>query len=190
MLRFACPLTAAATKLFVYCLEMSADEIIDFYESHDDWRHAYPLSAKCFTRELAQETLVDLIAKLRLPEEYMPTEYHWLLLYECLNIQSDLLNDAPAPVLIEQLHMSGDARDEEYLCLPSTSKGLDGFHIDFDELVDQYFWDTDFLLDAETFSQLDAGAKKRLGFSNGLFGVIHGLPPHPAELILRRSEEV
>lgn len=190
MLRFACPLTAAATAIFIYCLELSSDHVVELYESHDDWRDAYPLSARCFTPERARETLIDLVAKLRLPEEYMPTEYHWLLMYECLNIQSDVLNDMPEPFLVEQLHMAGDAQEEAYLSLPRTSKRLDGFHIDFDELVEQYFWDTDFLLSAETFSQLDAEAKKRLAFSNGLFGVIHGLPPHPEELILRKSEEV
>ena len=94
----------------------------------------------------------------------------------------------PPPFLIEQLHRSGDAREESYLSLPSTSKGLDGFYIDFDGLVDTYFWDTDFLLDAETFSQLDAEAKKKLAFSESLFGVIHGLPPHPEELVLRKSD--
>lgn len=193
MLRFACPLTASATAIFVHCLEISSDVVVDFYPSHDDWRDAYPLSAKCFTRELARETLEDLVGKLALQEEYMPTEYHWLLMYECLEIQIELLNDTPEPSLIAQLHMSGDAREESYLSLPSTSpstsKGLDGFYIDFGGLVDQYFWDTDFLFDAETFTQLDAEAKKKLGFSEGLFGVIHGLPPHPEELVLRRSEE-
>jgi hypothetical protein len=187
MLRFSCPLTAAATAIFLYCLELSSDWVVEF-ESDDDWRDAYPLSARCFTCELARETLEDLVAKLRLPEEYMPTEYHWLLMYECLNIQTDLLNDIPEPFLIEQLHRSGDAREESYLSLPRRPEDLDSFYIDFDELVDKYFWDIDFLLDAETFSRLDAEAKKQLAFSEGLFGVIHGLPPHPEELVLRKSD--
>jgi hypothetical protein len=37
-------------------------------------------------------------------------------------------------------------------------------------LVDTYFWDTDFLLDAEQFSQLGADAKTHLGFSSSVSG--------------------
>jgi hypothetical protein len=79
MLRFPCPLTAAATELFVSCLEISADVVVDL-DRPDEWPEVYPRSAACFTPELARETLMDLLAKLRLPEAYVPTEYHWLLL--------------------------------------------------------------------------------------------------------------
>jgi hypothetical protein len=52
-----------------------------------------------------------------------------------------------------------------------------------------YFWDTDFLLDAELFARLSPDEKARLGFSPSVFGVIQGLPPHPDELVLRRAQE-
>ena len=41
MLRFPSPLTAAATALFVYCLEVSSDELIDAYESDEDFGQEY-----------------------------------------------------------------------------------------------------------------------------------------------------
>jgi len=175
-------------EIFVSCLELSADEVINF-DPPDAWRDAYPLCATCFTRELARETLLDLLAKLRLPEEYAPTEYHWLLLYECLQVQIEVLNDMPLPLLVEQLKTLATGQDAVYLSLPTRAKGVAGFHMDFAALIDAYFWDTDFLMDAELFSRLGPDAKASLGFSASVFGVVQGLSPHPDELVLRRSEE-
>jgi hypothetical protein len=132
---------------------------------------------------------VDLVEKLRLPEEYVPTDYHWLLMYECLEGQIEALNDDPLPLLVNLLTTLATAQDTLYLTLPTRSKGGAGFSIDFDALVDMYFWDTDFLLDAEHFAQLDPDAKASLGFSPSAFGVTQGLAPHPDELVLRRTEE-
>ena len=188
MLRFSDPLTAAATEIFVFCLELASDTVGDFYPP-DNWRDIYPLSATCFTRELARETLVDLLAKLRLPEEYELTEYHWILLYEGLKVQIDFLNDMPLPLIVERLKTLVTAKDELYLSLPTQSKEVAGFHIDFDALIDRYFWDTDFLMDAELFARLSPDQKANLGFSPSVFGVTQGLSPHPEELVLRRSEE-
>jgi len=175
-------------EIFVSCLELSSDQVSDI-EPPDAWRDAYPLSATCFTRELARETLLDLLAKLQLPEEYVPTEYHWLLLYECLQVQIEVLNDMLLPLLVEQLTTLATVQDAVYLSLPTRAKDVTGFHIDFEALIDAYFWDTDFLMDAELFSRLGPDAKASLGFSASVFGVIQGLSPHPDELVLRRSEE-
>src|SRR5262245_481574 len=188
MLRFSDQLTPAATALFVMCLDLASDEVSDV-SAPDAWREAYPLSATCFTPELARTTLVDLVEKLRLPEEYVPTDYHWLLLYECLQEQIAALNDAPLPPLVNLLSALATAQDALYLTLPPRSQGVAGFSIDFDALVDMYFWDTDFLLDAEHFARLDPDAKASLGFSPSVFGVIQGLAPHPDELVLRRAED-
>ena len=189
MLRFPCPLTAAAAEIFVYCLEISADEMIYLYDPLDAWREAYPLCVTCFTPELAREILLDLVAKLRLPEEYVPTEYHWLLLYACLQTQIEVLNDVPLPPLVEQLKTLAVPQDALYLFLSTRPKDVTGFYIDFEALIETYFWDTDFLLDAELFVRLSPDEKARLGFSPSVFGVTQGLAPHPDELVLRRSEE-
>src|SRR5262249_13956825 len=94
--------TAAATEIVISCLEIAADMAVDF-DPPEAWRDVYPLSAECLTSELARETLSDLLVKLQLPEVYVPTEYHWLLMYECLKIQIDVLNDMPFPSLVAQL---------------------------------------------------------------------------------------
>jgi hypothetical protein len=188
MLRFASPLTPAATAIFVMCLDLAADEVLDV-DRPEAWREAYPLSATCFTPELARATLVDLVEKLRLPEEYVPTDYHWLLTYECLQGQIERLNEDPLSPLVNLLTALATAQDALYLTLPTRSKNDASFHIDFDALVDMYFWDTDFLLDAEQFARLEPEAKANLGFSPSVFGVIQGLAPHPDEMVLRRAEE-
>jgi hypothetical protein len=90
MLRFPSPLTAAATEIVLSCLEMAADMAVDC-DPPEAWREVYPLSAECFTPELARETLFDLVGKLRLPEAYVPTEYHWRLMYEYLKVQIEVL---------------------------------------------------------------------------------------------------
>jgi hypothetical protein len=61
--------------------------------------------------------------------------------------------------------------------------------IDFEAFVDTYFWDTDFLLEASTYEQLGASVKQQLGFRADVFGVLSGLLPHPAELVLQTIEE-
>jgi hypothetical protein len=189
MLRFQTPLTAAAKAIIIYCLEISADEILDLYENHEEWAVDYPLSSRSFTRELAQTVLLDLLEKLDAPKLYVPTDYHWLLMYECLKGQITVFNDEPMPSLIKHLRTLVDERDESYLHLPSKSRGTAGASIDFGGLIEEYFWDTDFLTNAEMFSRLVPHAKQQLGFSEGLSGVIHGLTPHPDELVLKRCEE-
>ena len=119
----------------------------------------------------------------------MPTEYHWLLMYECLKVQIEVLNDMPLPSLVAQLTTLATAHDALYLSLSTRAKGVEGFHINFAALIDTYFWDTDFLMDAESFARLSAEAKTNLGFSPSVFGVTQGLAPHPEELVLRRAEE-
>ena len=188
MLRFSDQLTPAATAIFVMCLDLAADEVSDC-DVPEAWQEVYPRSARCFTPELARATLVDLVDKLRLPEEYVLTDYHWLLLYECLQGQIAELNEAPLPPLVNLLTALATAQDALYLTLPSRSQGGAGFSIDFDALVDMYFWDTDFLLDAEHFARLRPDEKTSLGFSPSTFGVVQGLTPHPDELVLRRSAE-
>jgi hypothetical protein len=188
MLRFSDQLTPAATAIVVMCVELASDEVIAF-DPPEAWREAYPRSATCFTPELARVTLLDLLDKLQLPEDYVPTDYHWLLLYECLQGQIKALNDAPLPLLVNLLTALATAQDALYLTLPPRSQGVAGFSIDFDALVDMYFWDTDFLMDAESFARLTPDAKASLGFSPSVFGVIQGLAPHPDELVLRQSAE-
>lgn len=189
MLRFQTPLTAAAREIVVYCLEVAADEIIELYEDHEAWATAYPLSSACLTRELARMVLLELLDKLDAPEWYVPTDYHWLLVYECLKEHMALFNDAPVPSVVARLRTLASDQDMTYLHLPRRSRGMAGVSLDFDEFIDVYFWDTDFLTDAGLYDNLTAEAKQHLGVSGEVFGVTHALAPHPDELILKRWQE-
>jgi len=189
MLSFQTPLTAAAREIIVYGLKVASDEIVDVYEDHGAWAAAYPLSSACFTRELARGVLLELLEKLDAPELYMPTDYHWLLMYECLKEHIALFNDGPVPSVVTHLRALASDQDMTYLHLSKRSRGMAGVSLDFDEFIDVYFWDTDFLTDAGLFDNLTAEAKQHLGVSGEVFGVTHGLAPHPDELILKRWQE-
>jgi hypothetical protein len=189
MLYVPCALTPAATEIFLYCLEIAAD--LACADTPDEvWAMAYPRVAQCFPRQQARTVLLDLRDKLRQPRTYVPTTYHWLLLYECLSFHIECLNDAPGPQVIAALKASQVAQDAAYLAFPRAKHGREGVSIDFEAFIDTYFWDTDFLLDASTYEQLGAPVKQQLGFRADLFGVVSGLLPHPAELVLRTVEEV
>jgi hypothetical protein len=150
---------------------------------------AYPLSSACFTRELARRVLLELLEKLDAPEWYALTDYHWLLVYECLKEQIALFNDGPVPSVVTCLRTLASDHDTVYLHLPKRSRGTAGAWMDFDEFIDVYFWDTDFLTDAGVFGHLTPNTKQQLGFSGEGFGVTHELAPHPDELILKRWQE-
>jgi hypothetical protein len=189
MLRFQTPLTAAAREVLVYCLHVAADETVELDEDHEAWAAAYPLASACFTQELARRAFLELLDKLDAPELYAPTDYHWLLVYDCLKEQIALFNDAPVPSVVTCLRALAGDQDGAYLHLPTRAQGMAGVWIDFDEYIDAYFWDTDFLTDVGVFGQLTPEAKSQLGFSGEVFGVTQGLPPHPEELVLKRWRE-
>jgi hypothetical protein len=185
MLRFQTPLTAAAREIVVYCLAVAADEIVDVYEDHEAWAADYPLASACFTQELARSVLLDSLEKLDAPERYVPTDYHWLLMYECLKEQIALFNDAPVPSVVNCLRTLASDQDTAYLHLPKPSRGTAGMWIGFDKFIEVYFWDTDFLTDAGLLDRLVPEAKQQLGLSSEVFGVTHALSLHPDELILK-----
>src|SRR5262245_21735883 len=185
MLRFQAPLTTAAREIVVYCLEVAADEIVELYEDQEAWATAYPLSSACFTRELACRVLRELLDTLEAPGLYVPTAYHWLLMYECLKVQLALFNDAPVPSVVTRLRALTSDQDTVYLHLPKRSRGTAGVWIDFDEVIEVYFWDTDFLMEVGCLDHLAPEAKPQLGLRSEVFGVTHALAPHPDELILK-----
>ena len=92
-------------------------------------------------------------------------------MYECLKEHIALFNDAPVQSVVTRL------------------RALAGIWIDFDEYIDAYFWDTDFLMDVGVLGQLTPDTKSPLGFSGEVFGVTQGLPPHPEERVLKRWRE-
>ena len=110
-------------------------------------------------------------------------------MYECLQAQITVFNDEPVPSVVKRLRTLATDQDISYLRLPSRSTRTGGVAIDFGQFIDAYFWDTDFLTDAQMFSDLTPEAKQQLGFSREVFGVTQGLSPHPDELVFKRWQE-
>ncbi len=66
--------------------------------------------------------------------------------------------------------------------------GIQIERIKFDDLIDIYFLDIDFLMETETITVLGFDGRKMLGIHNEAFGISHGLSPHSEELVLRADE--
>jgi len=67
-----------------------------------------------------------------------------------------------------------------------------GVHIEkikFDDLIAMYFYDTDFLFDADTVLQLGVDKRNVLGMHNETFGISQGLAPHTEELSIRLMDK-
>jgi hypothetical protein len=96
----------------------------------------------------------------------------------------------PEPHVVNDLKALRVAQDAAYLAFPRDRHGREGVSIDCEAFIDMYFWDTDFLLDPSTYTQLGPLAKQQLSYRADLFGVLSGLLPHPAELVLKTVEEV
>jgi hypothetical protein len=98
---------------------------------------------------------------------HLLTDYHWLLLYDGLRVYCEFHNvyapEARTQTLPVGLYQIGP--------------------IDFDAVVDQYFWDTDFLLEGPILAGLGPEGRQSMGVADEVFGIAQGLPPHPDELM-------
>ena len=129
MLRFAQPPDPIFLAILHAALEDLQETLTDL--EAEDWPAQYPTVARCFSPDLARTTLAQLLTASRAPELYQLTEYHSLLLYDGLRVYCTIHNDYAQEAPTQTLPVG------PYQIGP----------IDFDAVVDQYFWDTDFLLD-------------------------------------------
>lgn len=121
----------------------------------------------------AQQLLAELQKLLmahRSAKLHMPTDYHFLVLHEVLQLQISLHNDRVAS--------SG---------LPLAFGSVLLGHVELD-FVSDYFWDEDFLFDPTVMSSLSEEDKAALGFNKETFALVQGLRPHPKELELKEVE--
>lgn len=122
-----------------------------------------PRSRRFFTAQTAKKQLRALQRAIHAAELYQPTDYHWLLLYECLSLYCRLFNGRPLGVMRERY-------------------GIEV--IDCDGVIDRFFWDTDFLDD--DISKLPMEVHQKLDVSVETFGLSMGMKPHAEELALTR----
>jgi hypothetical protein len=171
MLRF----TEKPDEIFLTILREAIDEESGYIENSigdpEFFKGSYPFSSRHFTPALALQTLERLRTASEAEELYNLTDYHWELLYEVLRGYTDLFNDKEA----------SSELPEKY--------GVK--EINFSAMIEKFFWDTDFMQDADSLFGLTSVDKEALGFSKEIFGMAQGLllSPNPEELELRRVQE-
>ena len=107
-------------------------------ELEESYRALFPELVPLFTRrELAR--VVERLRRASRDERrrYELTDYHWLVLYSCLQLYCDLHNDGATG--------AGDQVGRYEI-----------EQIDFDAIVDRFFFDTDFLMGATLLSAEEA----------------------------------
>jgi hypothetical protein len=136
----------------------------DLKEQDEFYQDMYPMSPKLFSRAEAL-AVIDrlLIAHTDNTKLYQLTDYHWLLLYESLDLYCELYNDG--------------ALVKGYRARPYRIG-----RIDFDEVVSHFFWDTDFLFEADDLLTMGLAGRSAMVMSDETFGVVTGLKPHPSEI--------
>ena len=58
--------------------------------------------------------------------------------------------------------------------------------MDFHELIEWYFWDTDFLASPDDLINIGEDGRKQMGFGEEAFGVVQRMVPHPEEIKIVR----
>ena len=132
-------------------------------ELEASYRDLFPELAPLFTRR----ELVRVIDRLRRASRderrrYELTDYHWLVLYVCLQLYCDLHNDGATGDQVGRYEIE---------------------HIDFDALVGQFFFDTDFLL-GSTLLSAEETAPGQVGVTRQAWKIAAGLRPEAKDLRL------
>ncbi len=184
MLRFQTHPDKVFTAILKDSIELMIDEINDtvsFAQSKEEFSEhlnsLLPNAGKVFNPKTALSTLKEMLVCLEKPQLYRLNDYHYLLLYDTLSNLCELHNDAVREAETEedrkQISQIGNYFIEKLL---------------FDEMVDIYFYDIDFLLNPEETFQLGIQGRRMVDVSDETFAISQGLAPHPEELALTVHE--
>ncbi len=130
-------------------------------EIEESYRHLFPDLRLLFARK----ELVRVIDRLRCANRderrrYELTDYHWLVRYACLEVYCDLHNDGVAGDQVGRHEIE---------------------HIDFDAIVERFFFDTDFLMGA-TLLAAEEAAPGQLRVTRQAWKIAAGLRPEAKDL--------
>jgi hypothetical protein len=133
-------------------------------ELEESYRDLFPELVPLFTRR----ELVRVIDRLRRASRdarrrYELTDYHWLVLYSCLQVYCDLHNDGATGDQVGPYEIE---------------------RIDVGAIVDRFFFDTDFLLGTTLLSAEEA-APGRLGVTRQASKIAARLRPEAKDLRMR-----
>lgn len=168
MLRFA----AKPSRVFAAILDEALRFALDDLDEGPDFL-GFEQSLAVFEPARLREEIDKLLVAHRSDRTYSPTDYHWLILYEAVHLLVELHNDA-----LKQ------AEDDEAADELPVFGGVRIGKIDFDWILGVYWWDTDFLTNPALIDAMGPEAKSLMRFTDETFGVVHGLQPHPDELLL------
>ncbi|MBI1851331.1 MAG: hypothetical protein HYR85_13405 [Planctomycetes bacterium] len=177
MLRFACDPDRVFLVILHAAIEVARDEIHPYplgckpaaseeHELQENYAAGFPVLAEAFSRAEIVPLLDRLLAASRdAGALYQITDWCWLVLHDCLEnliyVHNDVVSDHD-----DGLNEVGPYRIGR---------------IDFDAILDAYFWDTDFLM-GRPLVDMSEEAREHMGVSPETFGIAAGLKPHPEEL--------
>ncbi len=130
-----------------------------------------PNAGNVFNSSNSIKTVKRLLVCHKRPGLYNLNDYHYLLLYDTLLNFCEIHNE------MVRVSVGADARRRE-----AKVGAFNIEKIDFDVLIGVYFFNLDFLLDAETVIDLGFEKRKELGLQDETFSISQGLAPHPEEL--------
>jgi hypothetical protein len=106
--------------------------------------------------------------------EFIPTDYHWLILHEALREYCERFNG------------DDDFRQDFPFVHPSGRK-VRGF--DFDGILECYFWDLDFLSSAKELPRTREVRQRVVDLSDEAVSIAHGWLPNAKDLALVPAPE-
>lgn len=122
MLRFANKPDEIFQAMLDGAISETLDVVLCFADDPEEQQEAFdchlPRSATVFTWQQAKQQLVELRTASLSQELYQLTDYHWLLLYECLRSYCDAYTDIP-------------------WCDPHEKYGIE--EVDFADIVETFF---------------------------------------------------
>ena len=181
MLRFESNPDIIFTKILKEAFALMIDELTnDDYDYSEEeligggkLQYFMPDAKRNFTVETVIPVLHELAKYNSMAGLWELNDYHYLIIYDTLKYFCEIENDF--------------AKEQNRQIL--SVKNYRIYELDFEELVEHYFWDTDFLLEEKHILDLTSDQKQQLDISDVLFGVVTGLMPHPKELRIKLSEK-
>lgn len=185
MLRFQTPPDKPFNAIVTKSIEMMLEQIEEFIfevedeqEGKSNFKWLLPNVSRVFNVKTATITLMKLLECHQRPSMYYLNDYHYLLLYDTLDhfcaVHNDMIKHIIKPKEKDEYSMIG----EYYIEM-----------IRFDDIVDIYFFDTDFLSDPNTMLELGMDERKDMSLSNESFAISQGLAPHPEELKIKMHKK-
>lgn len=173
MILFATKPDAVFTVILHNALGDALAELKTVLTTAEDWEESFPAASRCFSRESAVAAIQQLLVASKEPRPYRATDYHYLLLHDCLQRYCDTFN--------------AFAEEESQHVAQIGPCGLR--EIDFEGLVEIYFWDTDFLEDPDVAESMGIRRRKELGMMDEAFSIAQGWAPQGDDLRLESTDE-